>query len=87
MKRKIVAVAIFLAVALPVFGRKVEDKRFLHRGTITAPQASARKPNIVFITGDDIGWYNIGAYHQGIMAGRTPNLDRLAARAPGPTTS
>ena len=28
--------------------------------------------------GDDVGWYNIGAYHQGMMAGRTPNLDRLA---------
>jgi arylsulfatase len=27
---------------------------------------------------DDIGWFNIGAYHQGMMAGRTPNLDRLA---------
>ena len=29
--------------------------------------------------GDDIGWFNIGAYHRGIMAGRTPNLDSLAA--------
>jgi arylsulfatase len=28
--------------------------------------------------GDDIGWFNIGAYHQGIMSGKTPNLDRLA---------
>jgi arylsulfatase len=28
---------------------------------------------------DDIGWFNLGAYHQGIMASRTPNLDRLAA--------
>src|SRR5215467_8215583 len=37
------------------------------------------KPNIIFIVGDDIGWFNVGAYHQGIMAGRTPNLDRLAA--------
>jgi len=37
------------------------------------------KPNIITIMGDDIGWFNIGAYHQGIMAGRTPNLDRLAA--------
>jgi arylsulfatase A-like enzyme len=36
-------------------------------------------PNIVFIMGDDIGWFNIGAYHGGIMAGRTPNLDELAA--------
>ncbi len=39
----------------------------------------AKKPNIVFIMGDDIGWFNIGAYHQGIMAGKTPNLDKLAA--------
>src|SRR5262249_19830053 len=28
---------------------------------------------------DDIGWFNIGAYHRGMMAGRTPNLDQLAA--------
>ena len=37
------------------------------------------KPNIVFIMGDDIGWFNIGAYHRGIMAGKTPNLDKLAS--------
>ena len=37
------------------------------------------KPNIVFIMADDIGWFNIGAYHRGMMAGRTPNLDKLAA--------
>jgi len=41
-------------------------------------QAVAKKPNIVVIMGDDIGWFNIGAYHQGMMAGRTPNLDKLA---------
>lgn len=29
--------------------------------------------------GDDIGWFNIGAYNQGMMAGKTPNLDRMAA--------
>jgi arylsulfatase len=39
----------------------------------------SQKPNIICIMGDDIGWYNIGAYHRGIMAGRTPNLDRMAA--------
>jgi arylsulfatase A-like enzyme len=38
-----------------------------------------RQPNILVIMGDDVGWYNIGAYHQGIMSSRTPNLDRLAA--------
>jgi arylsulfatase len=37
------------------------------------------KPNILVIMGDDIGWFNIGAYHQGIMSGKTPNLDKLAA--------
>ena len=41
-------------------------------------QAAAKKPNIVVIMGDDIGWFNIGAYHQGMMSGRTPNLDKLA---------
>jgi arylsulfatase len=39
----------------------------------------AQQPNIIMIMGDDIGWFNIGAYHQGMMAGRTPNLDRMAA--------
>src|SRR5438067_12981022 len=42
-------------------------------------QAPAARPNIVVIMGDDIGMWNIGAYHRGLMAGRTPNLDRLAA--------
>ena len=38
------------------------------------------KPNILFIMGDDVGWFNIGAYHQGLMRGKTPNLDQLAAQ-------
>jgi arylsulfatase len=41
-------------------------------------RAQAPPPNIVVIMGDDIGWANIGVYNQGVMAGRTPNLDRLA---------
>jgi len=41
-------------------------------------QDSAKKPNILVIMGDDIGMWNIGAYHRGLMAGRTPNLDKLA---------
>ena len=36
-------------------------------------------PNIVFIMADDIGWFNLSCYHQGVMASRTPNLDRIAA--------
>jgi arylsulfatase A-like enzyme len=41
-------------------------------------QAADKKPNIVCIMGDDIGIWNIGAYSRGMMAGRTPNLDKLA---------
>jgi arylsulfatase A-like enzyme len=40
--------------------------------------AQQQKPNIVAIMGDDIGMWNIGAYHRGMMAGRTPNLDKIA---------
>jgi len=40
--------------------------------------AQDKKPNIIFIMGDDIGWSNIGVYNQGMMAGSTPNLDKLA---------
>ena len=43
------------------------------------PAGQQQKPNIIVIMGDDIGWSNIGAYNQGMMAGRTPNLDGLAA--------
>ena len=46
---------------------------------VAPTQAQGKKPNIVVIMGDDIGIWNIGAYHRGMMAGRTPNLDRLAA--------
>jgi arylsulfatase len=44
-----------------------------------AQPSGQAKPNIITIMGDDIGWFNVGAYHRGIMAGRTPNLDQLAA--------
>jgi arylsulfatase A-like enzyme len=46
---------------------------------LAGPALADKQPNIVFIMGDDIGWFNIGAYHRGMMAGRTPNLDKLAA--------
>jgi arylsulfatase len=42
------------------------------------PAHAQNKPNIVVIMGDDIGMWNIGAYSRGMMAGRTPNLDKLA---------
>src|SRR5271168_736989 len=65
--RKITPVVSALAVALGL--------------AASAPNASAqaKKPNILVIMGDDVGWFNVGAYHRGMMAGKTPNLDKLAA--------
>jgi hypothetical protein len=45
------------------------------------------KPNILFIMADDIGWYNLSCYNQGVMGYRTPNLDRIAEEGAMFTTS
>ena len=45
---------------------------------VSLSATAADKPNILFIMGDDIGIMNVGAYHQGLMVGETPNIDRLA---------
>jgi arylsulfatase A-like enzyme len=39
--------------------------------------AQAKKPNIIFIMGDDIGWMQPSIYHRGVMVGETPNIDRI----------
>ncbi len=43
-------------------------------------QEAAKKPNIVFIMGDDIGSMQPGIYHRGLMVGETPNIDRIGQR-------
>ena len=66
-------------------------KRFLYSLTLavaaafllTAPASAApaagsgKRPNILFIMGDDIGWMQPSIYHQGLMVGETPNIDRI----------
>ncbi|MBV8330321.1 MAG: sulfatase-like hydrolase/transferase, partial [Verrucomicrobia bacterium] len=37
-----------------------------------------KKPNILLILADDIGWFDVGAYHRGMMGTPTPNIDRIA---------
>src|SRR6266478_7748662 len=69
-------------------GKRMRDRRrgllvlvalFAAAVLMPAPAAAQPKPNIVVIMGDDIGIWNIGAYHRGMMAGRTPHLDKIAA--------
>lgn len=43
-----------------------------------ASVSHARKPNILVIWGDDIGWSNLSVYHRGMLGGSTPNIDRIA---------
>jgi arylsulfatase len=58
----IIAVALVSAIACPA----------------AHAQAPAKKPNILVIWGDDIGWFNPSCYNSGIMGYQTPNIDRIA---------
>ena len=51
-------------LALPAFG---DDSR-----------RSARKPNVIFVLADDLGYAELGCYGQRKI--ETPNLDRLAGQ-------
>jgi arylsulfatase A-like enzyme len=49
--------------------------------TLAAPApalAQQKKPNVLVIWGDDIGYWNVSAYNHGMMGYKTPNIDRLA---------
>src|SRR5438093_3527286 len=55
------------ALALTIVALPVPDAR-----------AQVKKPNILIIWGDDIGYWNVSAYNQGMMGYKTPNIDRIA---------
>jgi arylsulfatase len=42
------------------------------------PATGPKKPNILILWGDDIGWFNISANNNGMMGYKTPNIDRIA---------
>jgi arylsulfatase len=47
-------------------------------GANPAQAQKAKKPNILVVWGDDVGYWNISAYNQGMMGYKTPNIDRIA---------
>ena len=65
--KKLTFAALALSGFLGVAGR-----------TVHAQTSSAKKPNILVIFGDDIGYWNVNAYNQGMMHYGTPNIDRIA---------
>ena len=42
-----------------------------------ATTGTGKKPNILFIMGDDIGYMQPSIYHRGLMVGETPNIDKI----------
>ena len=63
------------------------EPAFVHPGQVDAAQAkltafeerTGRKPNVLVVLMDDVGWGDFGCYGGGVMAGAaTPNIDRLA---------
>jgi len=62
MTRRATIIWIFCLVLLTAFGVSAQQK----------------KPNILVIMTDDVGVWNISAFHRGMMGGRTPDIDRIA---------
>jgi len=58
------------SLILPVFVMAI--------GGAGVAQAAEKQPNILVIWGDDIGYWNVSAYNQGMMGYKTPNIDRIA---------
>jgi arylsulfatase len=61
---------ILLALLMLVF--------LIAAGGPAVAQTPGKPPNILIIWGDDIGYWNISAYNQGMMGYKTPNIDRIA---------
>ncbi len=62
--KRLLAAAIPIALAATVAG-------------VSPASAQEKKPNILFIMGDDIGWMQPSIYHEGLAVGETPNIDRI----------
>ena len=67
--------AVVAAAALTSSALAQTQKAATPSGASTG--STSGKPNILFIMGDDIGWFNVSAYNMGVMGYRTPNIDRI----------
>jgi arylsulfatase A-like enzyme len=73
MTKKQLTLVTLLAISMTV----------LSKGLLAQPTSKnstgKKPPNILVIMSDDVGIWNISAYHRGMMGGRTPNIDRIAS--------
>ena len=78
--RFLAALAVVLALALVagVIGPAAAQEKKATKPPAAQEKGKDKKPNILFIMGDDIGWMQPSCYHRGLMVGETPSIDRLA---------
>ncbi len=43
--------------------------------------AEQKQPNILLIFANDVGWFDVVAYHRGIMGARLQNIDASPTRS------
>jgi arylsulfatase A-like enzyme len=76
MKNKPITHGLALATALAALTCAVAPSQAQDSPTPSSG-AAGKKPNILFIMGDDIGWMQPSIYHRSLMVGETPNIDRI----------
>ena len=59
----------------------IEDQEALAAAALARYHSTGRRPNILMVLFDDVGWGDFGCYGGGVAVGApTPNIDRLARR-------
>jgi arylsulfatase A-like enzyme len=74
LRRGILAAAMLLFA----FGSVAHAQLPVRPAEAQTSTVAKKPPNIVMIMGDDVGTWNISAFHRGMMGGKTPNIDRIA---------
>lgn len=80
MKTKFILAGVALVIAFVANAPRTGDAQSAAPAPNKKPtsaEATAGKPNILVIWGDDIGWQNVSAYGLGTMGYTTPNIDRI----------
>lgn len=75
MTYKITRIALFLMVLSHASAAQAPAQKTTTK--VVAGKNPTGKPNILVIMPDDVGYWNVGAYNNGMMV-PTPNIDRIA---------
>ena len=78
MKHKLLSPGCAILTVLAALTCAVTPSQAQDPASAKATAGQGKKPNILFIMGDDIGWMQPSCYHRGLMVGETPNIDRIA---------